>query len=645
MLITQVIEAGIKWLLCLLIPGAGFIMAIKDVIVFFVESAIMLIPSLIEAIMALAAGSVAGVAKAIELGLGRLIPLVIGLLANLIGLGGLAKRVMKIFKKIRKRVDKMVNKLLAKAKKAGRKLFNKLRSKKKGKKGAAKKIKEENKKGPAEPLTAEDKQFHAKIGGLISKKLEEPAKDTKDFKAFYQEKKKQADQLEDKYQPQLKKGINLDITIGTLAQEEKDDDLDFHIKIAPNNFEKDVPLKNPVTKVSSADLNLTYGDGKSYNIELFAENDKELLARIRAVQNNLGTSSVDVEQKEHSSGNLATGKLMITGKLGDNLKGGTSDKLLTIPLLNSERDELIVYVSSIGMFKPKEFGSNKLGKFELTIKNADETNGEDKSLVIEKIISAAKAGQKPAVLGGNIKLKLGLVQGDIGAIMRNLLEVTEHFGNALDKNNKPNSLQNQHSEPAVYLALQMRDAEIADQISRVNFLEIYDAALHIHSELDMCKGCAEKGHGLITKLPELAPLTSKVLKEKMNNFEKLRVLVTSHFTRTDIAPDTFGDTTALKEEIRGMKSHLSSLERATSNVKGEILNELIASIEDTKDKIELYEMHLRRKSQNIFHEEIGPDKKKYKTKKDSDFDTPQTEILIKLHQGPALTDLPSDEQN
>jgi hypothetical protein len=73
-------------------------MAIKDVIVFFVESAIMLIPALIEAILALAAGSVAGVAKAIEFGLARLIPLVIGLLANLIGLGGLSKKVMKIFK-------------------------------------------------------------------------------------------------------------------------------------------------------------------------------------------------------------------------------------------------------------------------------------------------------------------------------------------------------------------------------------------------------------------------------------------------------------------------------------------------------------------------------------------------------------------
>ncbi len=129
MLITQVIEAGIKWLLSLLIPGAGFIkaiMAIKDVIVFFVESAIMLIPAIIEGILALAAGSVAGVAKAIEFGLARLIPLVIGLFAKLIGLGGLSKKVMKIFTNIRKRIDKAVMKLLMKAKAAGRKLLAKL---------------------------------------------------------------------------------------------------------------------------------------------------------------------------------------------------------------------------------------------------------------------------------------------------------------------------------------------------------------------------------------------------------------------------------------------------------------------------------------------------------------------------------------
>lgn len=89
-------------MLSLLIPGAGFIkaiMAIKDIIVFFVESAIMLISAITEAIHSLARGDLKGVAKAMEFGLAKLITLVIRLFAKLIGLGGLTKRVMKIFKR------------------------------------------------------------------------------------------------------------------------------------------------------------------------------------------------------------------------------------------------------------------------------------------------------------------------------------------------------------------------------------------------------------------------------------------------------------------------------------------------------------------------------------------------------------------
>jgi hypothetical protein len=72
--------------------------------------------------------------------------LVIGLFAKLIGLGDLAKRVQKIFKKIRKRVDKVVRDLFKKAKKAGRKLMRKLGigKKKKGSKP------EDDKRTPAE---------------------------------------------------------------------------------------------------------------------------------------------------------------------------------------------------------------------------------------------------------------------------------------------------------------------------------------------------------------------------------------------------------------------------------------------------------------------------------------------------------------
>ena len=127
LLIVQVIQAGIKWLVGLLVPGGGFIkaiMAIKDFIVFFVESALMLIPTLIEAIRAMAAGSMSLVANAVEKGLATLLPLVIKLFAQIIGLGGLVGKVQKIIMKIRSRVDKAINKLILKAKKAARKLLN-----------------------------------------------------------------------------------------------------------------------------------------------------------------------------------------------------------------------------------------------------------------------------------------------------------------------------------------------------------------------------------------------------------------------------------------------------------------------------------------------------------------------------------------
>lgn len=135
MLITQVIEAGVKWLLSLLIPGAGFIkaiMAIKDIIVFFVESAMMLIPAITQGIKALAAGSVKLVATAMEEGLARLVPVVINLFAKLIGLSGLAKKVQKIIFKIRKRIDKAVNKFIRKAKAKLKKLLKKGKVKVKG---------------------------------------------------------------------------------------------------------------------------------------------------------------------------------------------------------------------------------------------------------------------------------------------------------------------------------------------------------------------------------------------------------------------------------------------------------------------------------------------------------------------------------
>lgn len=140
MLITQVIIAGVKWLVGLLVPGGAFIkaiIAIKDLIVTIVETAMMIIPVITNAIKALATGNVKGVAKAVENGLAALVVVIINIFAKILGLGGLAKKVQKIVKRVRKRIDRAVDKLLEKARKTFNKLFGR------GKKGAKKDAKKE----------------------------------------------------------------------------------------------------------------------------------------------------------------------------------------------------------------------------------------------------------------------------------------------------------------------------------------------------------------------------------------------------------------------------------------------------------------------------------------------------------------------
>ena len=103
--------------------------------IFFVNHGsqiIELVKAVTESIKAIASGSVGAVAKAIEGALAKSVPVLIGFLASLLGIGGLVGKVQNIIKKIRKRIDKAIDKLLLKAKKAAKKLI------KKGKKTATK---------------------------------------------------------------------------------------------------------------------------------------------------------------------------------------------------------------------------------------------------------------------------------------------------------------------------------------------------------------------------------------------------------------------------------------------------------------------------------------------------------------------------
>jgi len=165
MIQTQVIQAGIKWILGLLSPVGAFVkaaMAIVDVVKFFIERAAQigeLVNAFIDSVAAIASGKVGAVANSIENALGKAIPVLIGLLASILGIGGIANKVVGLIRKIRKRITKAITKFWKKIKKGAKKLLRKIGiGKKKDKKGQTGDLTEwwDNE----EPVTTADNDSH-----------------------------------------------------------------------------------------------------------------------------------------------------------------------------------------------------------------------------------------------------------------------------------------------------------------------------------------------------------------------------------------------------------------------------------------------------------------------------------------------------
>ncbi|WP_295213429.1 DNA/RNA non-specific endonuclease [uncultured Chryseobacterium sp.] len=137
---TQAIQAGIRFIMSLLTPAGAFVkaaMMIIDLVKFFVQKAAQimeLVKAFTDGIKAIASGNVGAVAKAIENALGRAIPVVIGFLASLAGLGGLADKVVGVIQKIRQRIRNAIVKFWNFVKGKAAKLLSKVGIGKLGKK-------------------------------------------------------------------------------------------------------------------------------------------------------------------------------------------------------------------------------------------------------------------------------------------------------------------------------------------------------------------------------------------------------------------------------------------------------------------------------------------------------------------------------
>lgn len=120
---SQVIQAGIQWLLSMLGGPAGALVkaitAIYDIVVWFTNNArqlAALIGAVARSIGAIAAGSVGQAAGFVERALGGSIPVLIGFLANLLGLGGLSQKIRGAIEKLQAPVRKATGFVLGKLK-------------------------------------------------------------------------------------------------------------------------------------------------------------------------------------------------------------------------------------------------------------------------------------------------------------------------------------------------------------------------------------------------------------------------------------------------------------------------------------------------------------------------------------------------
>jgi hypothetical protein len=131
-LIPTIIVAGIMWVLSLLNPASAFVRACKliiDIIQFIVERGRQIIDfvnAVLDAVIAIAKGGTGGVPSLIENALARSIPVLIGFLASLLGIGGVADKVKKIFqtlsKPVAKAIDWVIDKIVGLVKKLWAKL-------------------------------------------------------------------------------------------------------------------------------------------------------------------------------------------------------------------------------------------------------------------------------------------------------------------------------------------------------------------------------------------------------------------------------------------------------------------------------------------------------------------------------------------
>ncbi|HEY1094824.1 MAG TPA: hypothetical protein VGE61_08975 [Glycomyces sp.] len=131
--VSKIIQAGIVWIISMLNPAAAFIkacQAIYNIVMFFVNQASQIkefVDAVLDGIDSIASGGGGAVSALIEGALAKALPMVIGFMASLLGLGGISEKIRGILQKVQEPVGKVIDKVIGTIVKIGKGLLAKLR--------------------------------------------------------------------------------------------------------------------------------------------------------------------------------------------------------------------------------------------------------------------------------------------------------------------------------------------------------------------------------------------------------------------------------------------------------------------------------------------------------------------------------------
>ncbi|MBH2042039.1 MAG: hypothetical protein I8H87_00575 [Comamonadaceae bacterium] len=133
-LIETVVKQAVTKVVSMFNPAGAIVqavIAIYDVVMFVIEKAqqiMALVEAVVNSVYAIATGAIGGAISWIEKSLASAIPLVIGFLARLIGLGGISEKIKGFIKKVQAKVDQAIDKAIAKVVALVKKLFGSIKA-------------------------------------------------------------------------------------------------------------------------------------------------------------------------------------------------------------------------------------------------------------------------------------------------------------------------------------------------------------------------------------------------------------------------------------------------------------------------------------------------------------------------------------